>query len=322
MKNFIFIFALIISCQIALASPNSDILDKIENSIFGYTYSNENEQIRINRIEENVYGKSSSGQITTRIAKLRKDLSADLIGKEITPTEDTFAEPEDSWVFAKEPIEASKIQYPAIDELEQEVFKKDFKNENIKTRLSKLETKTFNKTYENEDLSTRVDRLKAEIKPKKFMDNKIAQEENYYYNEPIGKMDENYHLNSYGDMYDYNEYNQKHYNSYNYDEYDEFAPGQKYFKPAKNLNISTIEKALYKQKFDNESMDSRLSRVESTLFGTVFNSDSEESRIARLSSAINAQKSAGKYDSNKFSKNLGTAFQIGTILLMVLACIL
>lgn len=322
MKNLIVILTLIISCQITFANSNNNILDKIENSIFGYTYSNESDNSRVNRIEENVYGKTSTGQLPTRISKLRKDLSADLMGKEISPTEDTFAEPEDSWVFAKEPVEATKIQYPAIDELEQQVFKKDFKNENIKTRLSKLETKTFNKTYENEDLSTRVDRLKAEIKPKKFIDNKIAQEDNYYYSEPIGKMDENYHLDSYGDMYDYEEYNQKNYDPYNYNEYDDFAPGQKYFKPSKNLNISTIEKTLYRQKFENESMDSRLSRVESTLFGTVFASDSEEARIARLSSAINAQKSAGKYDSNKFGRNLGTAFQIGTILLMVLACIL
>ena len=39
-------------------------------------------------------------------------------------------------------------------------------------------------------------------------------------------------------------------------------------------------------------------------------------------SLTGAEKSAGKYDSNKFSQNLATAMQIGTIILMVLACIL
>lgn len=326
MKKLILIFTLFLSCQCTFASQNSVILDKIENSIFGYTYSNETEQSRLNRIEENVYGKSSTGQIQNRVAKLKKDLSADLMGQEIEPREDTFAEPEDSWVFAKEPVESTKIQYPAIDELEQHIFKKDFKDQNIKTRLSNLEKKTFGKTYESEDLSSRVDRLKAEIKPRKFMDNQIAQQENSFYNGDIGKMDENYHLSEYGDMFDYEDYNnnsRRIIDDYTYDGYDEYSPSRSIFnKPSKPLNITTIEKTLYNQKYENEPMQARLSRVESSVFGTVFGNDSDEERIARLSSAINAQKSASRYDSNKIGRNLGTAFQIGTILLMVLACIL
>ena len=327
MKHLIVLLTLLISCQITFAGPNTSILDKIENSIFGYTYPNETEEARINRIEKNVYGQTSTGQISTRVAKLRKDLAADMMGKEIEPKEDTFAEPEDSWVFAKEPVEASKIDYPAINELEQQVFKKEYKEQNIKTRLTNLEKKTFGKTYENEDLSTRVDRLKAEIKPVKFMDNKIAQQENYFYEDEIGRLDDDYHLDRYGDMFDYDEYNQRssmmnNYNYNSYDEYEQYSPSRNIFKPSKKLNISTIEKTLYNQKYENEPMSTRLSRVESSVFGTVFANDSESDRIARISSAINAQKSASKYDSNKLGKNLGTAFQIGTILLMVLACIL
>ena len=33
-------------------------------------------------------------------------------------------------------------------------------------------------------------------------------------------------------------------------------------------------------------------------------------------------ETASKYDSNKFSQNMATAMQIGTILLMILACVL
>lgn len=325
MRNLILVLTILLCCECAFAGPNNEILDKIENSIFGYTYSSEAEQTRLNRIEENVYGKSSTGQITTRVAKLRKDLSADLMGKEIEPKEDTFAEPEDSWVFAKEPVEATKIQYPAIDELEKVVFQKEFKDQNIKTRLTNLEKKTFGKTYESEDLSTRVDRLKAEIKPRNFMDNQIAKQENDFYSGDINRLDEDYHLNRYGDMFDYDAYNQRktmNNYGYSYDEYDQYSPSRNIFKPSKKLNISTIEKSLYNQKYENEPMQARLSRVESSVFGTVFSNDSEEDRIARLSSAINAQKSASRYDSNKIGRNLGTAFQIGTILLMVLACIL
>lgn len=325
MKKIIIFLALILSCNTVLASPNNAILDKIENSIFGFTYSNETENARLERIEENVYGKASTGQTQTRVAKLKKDLAADLMGQEIEPKEDTFREDEDSWVFAKEPVESSKIDYPVINELEQQIFKKEFKDQNIKTRLSNLEKKTFNKTYETEDLSTRVDRLKAEIKPKDFMANKIAQQENKFYDGDIGKLDQNFHIDPYGTPFDYDAYNQRNNQMQypDYADYDDFGSGStNVFKPSKQLNISAIEKTLYKTKFENEPMSSRLSRVESSVFGTVFANDSESERLMRLSSAINAQKSAKRYDNNRFGQNMATAFQIGTLILMVLACIL
>ena len=322
MKKIVVFLVFAMTLQTAFATQNTAILDKIENSIFGYTYSDEAENARVNRLEEKVYGQASSGQLQNRIAKLKKDLAADVIGQEIEPKEDTFASDEDSWVYAKEPVESTKIDYPVINELEQQVFKKEFKDQNIKTRLSKLETKTFGKTYDSDDLSTRVDRLKAEIKPQNFMANKIAQQENQFYDGDIGKLDENYHLNSYGNPFDYDMYNQM--NNQNYSDYDDdyYSSTPNVFKPSKPLDISAIEKKLYRTKYENEPMDTRLSRVESSVFGTVFANDTESERIARLSSAINAQKTAKRYDSNKFSQNMATAFQIGTLILMVLACIL
>ena len=65
-----------------------------------------------------------------------------------------------------------------------------------------------------------------------------------------------------------------------------------------------------------------MSRLENTMFGTNFSNDDNETRINRISSAYKASKSASKYDSNRFSQNMTTAMQIGTLLLMVLACIL
>lgn len=313
-------------CSLSFAaSTNSQLFDKIEKSLYGYTYSNESEQTRLNRIEETVYGASSTGQFQTRIAKLKKDLSADLIGQEIEPKENTFADDEETWVFAKEPAEASKMDYPVIDELEREVFKKENKGQNIKTRLSNLETKTFGKTYENDDLFTRTERLKAKVKPNNFMSNILAKQENDFYSGDVGKFPQNYHLDSYNSpSFDYDVYNQNSQKmSYpNYSDYDDMMNYQSYSKPAKPLNISTIEKTLYKKKYENESMSERLSRIESSVFGTTFASDSDSERIARISSAIQAQKSARRYDSNKFSQNMATAFQIGTLILMVLACIL
>ena len=326
MKKFIIFLSMFLTCNTVFgAINNGQILNKIENSIFGYTYPNDTEIKRLDRIEENVYGTKSTAQVQSRISKLKKDLCADLIGQEIEPKEDTFAQDEDSWVFAKEPQEASKMDYPAINQLEKEVFKKEYKDQNIKTRLSNLETKTFGKTYENDDLSTRVDRLKAEVRPKSFMSNMIAQQENDFYDGDIGRYDENYHLDSYGvPSFDYDRYNRNKSSNYqNYSDYDDMLNYQSsHVKPSKPLNISTIEKTLYKKKFENEPMPQRLSRIESSVFGTTFANDSNSERIARISSAINAQKTAKRYDSNKFSQNMATAFQIGTLILMVLACIL
>ncbi|MBR1425492.1 hypothetical protein IJ579_08020 [bacterium] len=317
---------IVLSCQ-AVPAVNT-ALDKIENSIYGFTYPNESDMTRLNRIEEKVYGKSSTGQTQTRIAKLKKDLSVNEMGQEITPKEDTFREDEDSIVYEKEPAEATTIDYPVINELEQQVFKKDFKGQNIKTRLSNLEKKTFNKSYDNEDLSTRVDRLKAQIKPQSFMANGMQQQENSFYDDPVSKFAQNYHLDQYGSPFDYDAYNQQ--NSFgSYDDFyddDNFSSytgsSNSYNRPVKNMSISTIEKKLFHQKFENESTSSRLTRIESSVFGTSFPSDNENERISRISSALSAQKSAKRYDSNRFGQNMATAFQIGTLILMVLACIL
>jgi hypothetical protein len=321
MKKFILFFAIILLSNNAFSAQANPTLDKIENAVYGFTYSSDTEQNRINRLEETIYGQKSSGQLQTRIAKLKKDLSADQIGQEITPCEDTFMTPEDSWVAEKEPEEAQKMDYPVIDELEKQVFQKEFKDQNIKTRLSNLETKTFGKSYANEDLSTRVDRLKAKIQPQSFLENKMAKQENTFFDEDIDKMAQDYHLNSYGDPFDYDLYNtfSQRQQQKSYDDYSDF---QNVFKPSKTLNISTIEKTLYKTKYENEPMDKRLSRIETSIFGSVFASDTESERIARISSAINAQKTARRYDSNRFGQNMATAFQIGTLILMVLACIL
>lgn len=325
MKKFIIFLAILLTANTTFAASNSAILDKIENSIFGYTYSKDSEQSRVERIEENVYGQKSTGQMQNRIAKLKNDLAADMMGQEITPTEDTFREPEDNWIAEKEPEETQKIDYPVINDLEKQVFKKEFKDQNIKTRLTNLENKTLGKSYENEDLSTRVDRLKAQIQPQSFMDNKMAKQENNFYGGDIDKMAQNYHLDEYGDPYNYDAYDafnnrQNRMMQSSYD--DDYMSSPNVFKPSKPLNISTIEKTLYKTKYENEPMSSRLSRIESSIFGSVFAQDSESERIARISSAINAQKSAKRYDNNKFGQNMATAFQIGTLILMVLACIL
>lgn len=315
MKKIIILFTLLLMCNNAFASNAT--IDKIEKSLYGFTFSNESDTSRLNRIEKKVYGQTQSGKQDTRIAKLSKDLNADQMGKEIEPREDTFMTDDDYIVYEKEPSSAATMDYPAIDELEKQVFKKEFKGQNIKTRLSNLEQKTFNKTYDKDDLATRVDRLKAQLKPQSFLANGMHQQENNFYTYPADKFPQDYHLDSYGDPYDFD------YDSYNSRRTQQsYSNNNTFTKAAKPLNLSKIEKQIYHKKFDNEPTSTRLTRIETSIFGTSFPNDSDSERLERLSSAIQAQKSASHYDSDKWNRNMATAFQIGTLILMVLACIL
>ena len=230
-------------------------------------------------------------------------MSADLIGQEITPKEDTFMEEEDKIVQEKLPPAGANVDYPSINELEKQVFKKEFKTKDLNSRLASLEKQSLGQTYDNDPFSTRVERLQAKIKPKSFMDNNIAQSSNDYYDEDVIPLDKNYKLDEYHSAQDFD------YESYN-------------ARKSSPTNLASVEKSIFKRSFNNESTENRISRLESTMFGTTFAEDNEQTRINRISSAYKATKSASRYDSNKFSQNMATAMQIGTMILMILACVL
>lgn len=299
MKKFIFILTILLSINCAFANS---LLDNIENSLYGFTYTTSDDASRLSRIEQSVYGQEKSGSIQQRLNSLKEDMAADLIGQEIVPKEDTFAEDEDKIVQEKLPPAGANVDYPSINELEKHVFKKEFKDKDLNSRLASLEKQSLGQTFDNEPFATRVERLQAKIKPKSFMDNNIAQSSNEYYNEEPIPLDKNYKLDEYrAPDFDYESYNAR-----------------------KNtpVNLASVEKSIFKRSFNNESTENRISRLESTMFGTTFADDTEQVRINRISSAYKAAKTASKYDSNKFSQNMATAMQIGTIILMILACVL
>ncbi len=310
MKKFVIVLLLIFSVNLyAHAGGYTPTLGKIENVLYGFQYDGEDDSSRLARIEKSVYGKSSSGDVGNRIAKLKNDLSADLMGQEITPREDTFRDESDDWV-EEIPIADANIQYPAVDELEKQVFNTTYTDKEIKERLSALEQKTFGQTF-NDDLASRTERLKAELKPNSFMDNAIAQSSNDFYNDEVITLDRNYHLDRYESP-----------NQFDYDAYNAAHPKKNSLFPVKKANITTVENAVLNQSFKGDTMEKRLSRLEYAMFGTNFAQDDNQTRAERIASAYRAHKSSSRYDSNKFSQNLATAVQIGTLILMVLACIL
>lgn len=307
----------------------SAILTKMETSLFGIDYSSQSDNARLKRIEENVYGTASSSPEAQRINKLSKDLSADLIGQEIKPKKDTFAEDEDN---PKETVAKadSNINYPVVDSLEKSVFNKEFKTTDINQRLSNLEQRVFKKTY-NDDLSSRVDRLKQAVMPQRVANNPNLNSDD---DDSLMSQTSQFQDNGYDK---YNNQNQgidggllgqdptgyganipqfPNYNSNN-SVLDDYQPNSDV-----DIPLAQLEKMVLKRSFPNDTPSNRLSRLELKVFNSTFADDDEQTRLDRIASAYQAQKTSKKYDSNKFAQHTATAMQIGAILLMILAAVL
>lgn len=292
---------------------SASMIDNVEKFLYGFTYQNQDETSRLNRIEQTVYGSTTKQTNAQKLARLKKDMASDLIGQEIPPVKDTFMEEDDKLAVEEKIAPGSNIDYPVINAMEKQVFNQEFKTNDVNGRLAKLEQKTFGKTF-NDDLNTRVDRLRSKID----INSSIASKTPDYFDDEI-TLSDNSDMSSmsFPDPDEYDFYNSR----------KNIAPKIGGAAPVTerysgNASLNAVEKALFKQTYPSDPTQNRLARLESSMFGTTFDSDPQDIRMNRISSAFNAQKSSKKYDSNKFTQNMATAFQIGTLILMVLACIL
>lgn len=288
-----------INFPVICAENTSGTLSKLEDATFGIDYPNDKFENRLNRLEKNIYGKTKTGSVESRIKNINKDIAGDVIGKEIAPTKDTFLNEED--IVKSDGTE----NYPILNEIEQKLFLQTFSEKGLRSRIVKIEKKLFNKTFETDDYYTRVERIKAE-----------------YYNihPPIAQ-------NSYTDDYiaqDYSENNlqsfysspyQNNYNKNNFEPSSSYSPNDEY-------ELAALEQKFLRNTYPNESVNERLSRLENKVFETDFFYDDAKIRIDRLASVSNAKKGSQRYDNNRFYSKMNTAMQIGSMLLMVLAFIL
>ena len=277
----------------AVTQKSDSLITKIENDIYGFDYSNDSAQNRISRLEKTVYGKSSNGDINKRIKKLSGDISADVIGLEIEPTEDSFKE--------DEAIADSSVNYPIVDEIEQKIFNQTYKNRDFHSRIVAIERKIFGKIYDVDDYSTRMDRIKAKIMPETIAKNSYNDDfrsQNYYDNDTLTSND----LSGLsGNRF-------------------KMPFGQKnYTRPYANYGDMTGGSAMLPS---NPNLNDELAQLEYETFGTEFSNEDTALRIKRLNSVSKVKKSASKYDSNKFSQRMSTAMEIGAMILMILAMVL
>ena len=272
------------------AANNSSVISKIETELYGFDYTNDTSQNRVARLEKTVYGKSSSGDLNKRIKKLSGDISADVIGLEIPPVEDTFRD-DDSEIAKAD----STVNYPIVDEIEQKLFNKTNKDKDFHSRIVAIERKLFNKIYDVDDYSTRMDRIKAEVMPQTVAD--TSRFDNEYRDNRLSSEDLSGLSTSRFSM----PFGQK-----------------KYSRPYVNYGDMTGGAAVPQ----NTSLENELAQLEYETFGTEFSNEDTASRIKRLNSVNKAKKSTSKYDSNKFSQRMSTAMEIGAMILMILAMVL
>lgn len=285
---FVYIFSFIpVECFGATKVQNAEI-SKIENDIFGFDYINDELKTRVSRLEKVIYGKEHSGDLSQRIKKIATDITAEQIGLEIEPQEDTFREDYE--------VADSTVNYPIVDEIEQKIFNKTYKNRDFHTRIVTIERELFGKIYDVDDYSKRMDRIKAEVMPER-----LAREKVFGYDNSESS------LNS----FDLSGLNNSRFAS-------KMPYGQEnYTRPYSNYGDFTGGAAPY-----SDNLNDELAQLEYSTFGTEFSNEDTQSRIKRLNSVNKAQKSSSKYDSAKFQQRMSTAMEIGAMLLMILAMVL
>ncbi len=287
-KIIIYIFILISFCLPVSVNATSRIqtaeISKIETSLFGFDYVNDELNTRIARLEKAIYGKESTGDLNTRAKKLASDIVAEQIGLEIEPSEDTFRE--------SDLVADNTVNYPILDEIETKVFNKTFKNKDFHSRVVGLERHLFKKIYDVEDYSTRMDRIKAEVVPERLAREKVFGYDN-------------------SDVINSNELSGLNQNRFS----TQMPYGQEnYTRPYANYG-DYLEP-------ENSTFDDELAQLEQNTFGTEFSNEDTQTRIKRLNSVNKAKKSFGRYDNAKFQQRMSTAMEIGAMLLMILAMVL
>ena len=263
-------------------------ISKIENELYGFEYINEELKNRVTRLEKTIYGKENNGALDQRIKRIATDITAEQIGLEIEPVEDTFRE--------DEAIADSSVNYPIVDEIEMKIFNKTYKNRDFHTRIVTIERKLFGKIYDVDDYSKRMDRIKAEVMPERLAREKVFGYDNY---------EESLNSDTLGGI--------------NNNRFASKMPyGQEnYTRP--NANYGDATGGAYPTP---NNLDDELAQLEYDTFGTEFSNEDTNTRIKRLNSANKAKRSSSKYDSAKFQQRMSTAMEIGAMLLMILAMVL
>ncbi|MDX2108231.1 MAG: hypothetical protein SFY67_17680 [Candidatus Melainabacteria bacterium] len=165
--------------QIPTFAATNSQLESLETKFFSHTYPKDGMEERLDRLEQMVFGEGKEGPHEPRLAKL---LEAVPMVDSAPPQSQAQSQPgqqsqsqstaqsqqdnthapsrQEAPNVASSDDDGSVGNYPAINAIEEKVFKKNFAKEPIANRLSRLETKILGKASTSNDLSERMDKLK------------------------------------------------------------------------------------------------------------------------------------------------------------------
>jgi len=142
MRKQLLLLFILFNLSAAYANTAEDI-SRIEDELFGFRYSTETDVVRLNRIEQNVYNKTSALTVQERIDKLNTDLGIMDARTAATPYM---------------PKADDTVSYPMVDRLEMATLGETHEQEDIYKRVERLQMKVFGQKTEG-DLNTKVDAL-------------------------------------------------------------------------------------------------------------------------------------------------------------------
>lgn len=289
-KLIIIFFILFISLPNAFCATNTNI-GELETTIFGYENKSDSDVKRIEKIEEYLYGSKKQGTINNRVETIKNDIGyvdkEEVLKAERQQREEIRRQNELKEIERIKSVkEDSTVDYPVVDNMEQTIFNKNYKQETIYSRLDRLETKVFNKTSPKLALNDRVDNLSNIILPQK------------------NKPDTGYGNFENDDVYSYQN------------------PLPDVNSQSVPFQLSVLEQDILNTTYNNDNISTRLGRLEQSLFNRTFATDNDLQRLQRIAVTYEAKQNSHKYENNRKMQNMATVSQLGGILLMILAMLL
>lgn len=256
-KIFISIlFSFICFVSSTYAMTNSEYVNALEQRLFGVTYEAESMPSRIDRIEKQIYDNSYSGSSEERLAKIDKIYpKSEFETGKFSSFDNNYAQ---DYEETNEPSDYNN--YPIINEIEEQIYNKNYSGEDIYKRLSRLEQELYGNIKAEDDLQQRVERLKS-VLPKKPQERFTAQN--------LG----------------FNDFGLKTPTEYKFD--DAYA--------GSTNAISQLELNAFNKTFEKEKTSKRLDRLEHFYFGGVTIGKSNNDRINRLASVAMSSKNMEEY---------------------------
>ncbi|MCQ2957681.1 MAG: hypothetical protein MJ180_02140 [Candidatus Gastranaerophilales bacterium] len=261
MQKFIMIITiLILSISNGVsAMTTNEYVNALELKLFGTTYKNQSLDERVDRIEMQIYDNSYSGSAEERLSKIDKIYpKSEFETGKLEPVETLNNQTDD--YYEQDYSESSNYNnYPIVSEIEENIYKKNYKGEDIYKRLARLEQELYGNVKSEESLQERVERLKS-VLPKKHYNRFAAKD--------LG----------------FKDFGLQEPSSYSQDKAYDISS-----------ILSELEIETFNKMYSNDNVNHRLERLEQFYYGKTSSEKSADDRIQKLASIVMSTREMKDY---------------------------